>query len=92
MPITIVHSAADQLRYCHRGFQIALKAVIRNAIEHNNSEDIEVEVTVAERLRDEYVDVRIADNGLGINLDAASIAEGDMKTDQSTTHLNGLGV
>jgi len=73
-------------------FQTAVKAVIRNGIEHNDSEDVEVEVTVAEGLQEEYVDVRIADNGPGIDPDEAGIAEGELKTDQSTTHLDGLGL
>jgi len=87
-----VTAPADSYADVTEAFLTAVKAVIRNGIEHNDSEDIEVEVTVAEGLQEEYVDVRIADNGPGIDPDEAGIAEGELKTDQSTTHLNGLGL
>jgi PAS domain S-box-containing protein len=73
-------------------FLIAVKAVIRNGIEHNDSEDKKVEVTITEGLQEDYVDVRIADNGPGIDPDEARIVEGDLQTDQRTRHLDGLGL
>jgi len=73
-------------------FSTAVEALIRNGIEHNDSDQKEVEVTVTEGLQEEYVTVRIVDNGPGIVPRQAKIAEGEVKTDQKTTHLDGLGL
>lgn len=73
-------------------FATAVEHVIRNAIEHNDSPEPRVEITVAESLGGEYIDVRIADNGPGIDPKQAEIAEGERQMDQSTMHLDGLGL
>lgn len=73
-------------------FATAVAEVARNAIEHNDSPEPHVDTTVAETLNGEYVDVRIADNGPGIEPKQAEIAEGKRQADQSTMHLDGLGL
>jgi PAS domain S-box-containing protein len=73
-------------------FEDALEGVVRNGVEHNDRAEPTVEVTLAESLGGDYVDVRVADDGPGIDPRQVDIAEGHDRPDQKTNHLDGLGL
>lgn len=72
-------------------FYTAVREVIENAVEHNDTDHPEVDITIAESVAGDYIDIRIADNGPGIDTAQAQIAEGQLEADQ-TMHLDGLGL
>lgn len=72
-------------------FPAAVEGVVRNGIEHNDQTEPAVEVTIAESLDGEYLDVRVADDGPGIDPEEVEIVERSGQIDQ-TTHLDGLGL
>ncbi|MFB6139009.1 MAG: ATP-binding protein [Halosimplex sp.] len=72
-------------------FSLAVEAVVRNAVEHNDSETPTVEVSVVESLDGNYYDVRVADDGPGIPQSQVEVVSGDSAPSQ-TQHLSGLGL
>ena len=72
-------------------FYTAVREIIENAVVHNDADHPEIDITIAESVAGDYVDIRIADNGPGIDAEAARIAEGQLETHQ-TMHLDGLGL
>lgn len=90
---TIEHTAPESsYGNVTNAFATAVEGIVRNAVEHNDASAPRVEITVAESLDSEYIDVRVADNGPGIDPEIAEIAKGELETDQKTVHLDGLGL
>lgn len=74
------------------GFAIAVEEIIVNAIKHNDSPEPQVKITTVENHNSYYIDIKIADNGPGIEPKQAEIIEAPRQVDQSTEHLDGLGL
>ena len=72
-------------------FSLAVEAVVRNAVEHNDNETPTVQVAVVESLDGDYYDVRVADDGPGIPQGQVEILSGERLPSQ-TQHLSGLGL
>jgi signal transduction histidine kinase len=73
------------------GFRDAVRAVLENAVEHNDTDHPTVEAAVVESLDGGYYDVRIADDGPGIPADEAQVVREPSQRSQ-TQHLDGLGL
>jgi PAS domain S-box-containing protein len=87
-----VETPASAVGPVTRAFGAAVEAVVRNAVDHNDQAEPHVDVTVTESLDGDYLDVRIADDGPGVDPQQAEIAEGSGETDRQTKHLDGLGL
>lgn len=70
----------------------AVQEAVRNGVEHNDRAAPRAEVTVVECLGGDSLDVRVADDGPGIDQDQAETAGATGETDRKTRHLDGLGL
>ena len=69
----------------------AVENVVENAIAHNDSETVQVDIVAVESPDSEVVDVRIADNGPGIPEDVYTVIAEDKDPD-TLHHSSGLGL
>jgi PAS domain S-box-containing protein len=85
-------SAATDLEiHAPNTIEIALEEVIENAAEHNTDSRPEVDVSFTESLDNQYVSVRIADNGPGIPPSEYEILTGQRPRSQ-LDHTSGMGL
>jgi heme-based aerotactic transducer len=85
-------SAATDLEiHAPNTIEIALEEVIENAAEHNADAHPEVDVSFTESLDNQYVSVRIADNGPGIPPSEYEILIGERPRSQ-LDHTSGMGL
>jgi PAS domain S-box-containing protein len=85
-------SAATDLEiHAPNTIEIALEEVIENAAEHNADSRPEVDVSFTESLDNQYVSVRIADNGPGIPPSEYEILIGERPRSQ-LDHTSGMGL
>lgn len=66
----------------------AIRNVLMNAIQHNNTETPEVDVSLERQ--DEEIELRIADNGPGIPEEVIEVLQSDRET--QLEHLDGFGL
>jgi signal transduction histidine kinase len=74
------------------GFTFAIEEIIVNAIEHSDRPEPQIKITTSESPDDPYLEIKIMDNGPGIKPEQAAIIEQAREVNQSTEHLNGLGL
>jgi len=72
-------------------FDIALRELIQNAIEHNDAQTPEVDVSVIESLDNKNVDIRVADNGPGIPPGEYEVLTGQRERSK-IQHMTGVGL
>jgi PAS domain S-box-containing protein len=68
----------------------AIRNVLRNAVEHNDSEVPEVRVTLTRRPESDQVALKIADNGPGIPDETVEVLDSDRE--EQLDHLDGFGL
>lgn len=69
----------------------AIIEIVENAIVHNDSETPEVEITAERTYDDEYYELRIADDGPGIDPSLYEVVTGERER-SAVDHSNGLGI
>jgi PAS domain S-box-containing protein len=68
----------------------AVRNVIRNAIQHNDSDTPEVAIELDPRAKDGEVELRVADNGPGVPEEIVAVLNSEQESQLS--HLNGFGL
>lgn len=84
VPDSLWVQGTDRLR-------VALENVVENAIEHNDAEPPQIEITATSSLGGDYVDVRIVDDGPGIPEHEYEVLTGERERSQ-VEHASGLGL
>jgi PAS domain S-box-containing protein len=85
-------SSADDLEVnAPNTIQIAIEEVIGNAVEHNDCSSPEIDVSVTESLDNQYVTIRVADNGPGIPPAEYEVLTGQRDRSQ-LQHTSGMGL
>ena len=68
----------------------AIRNVIQNAVQHNDSETPEVAIELERRTEDEEIELKITDNGPGIPDETVAVLGSEQESQLS--HLNGFGL
>lgn len=69
----------------------AITEIVENAIVHNDAETPEVDISAERTYDDEYYEIRIADNGPGIDPSLYEVVLGERERSK-VDHSNGLGI
>lgn len=69
----------------------AISEIVENAVVHNDAPSAEVDITVERTYDDEYHEIRIADNGPGIDPSLYEVVIGERERSK-VDHSNGLGI
>jgi PAS domain S-box-containing protein len=72
-------------------FSVAIEEILTNAVEHNDTDVPCVEISIAESLSGKYYDIRIADNGPGIDPREYEVIKGEREFSQ-IDHATGVGL
>lgn len=86
-----ISSAEDLKVNAPNTIRIALEEVIENAVEHNNCATPKVNVGVTESLDNQYVTIRVVDNGPGISPTEYEVLIGQQERSQ-LNHTSGMGL